>query len=86
MDVRSRRATTQQGYNDGLTQALTFVAGPLVLGLIGYAVDLWAGTRPVLMLVFGSFGVVATFVTAYYEYQAKVTRENEGKPWTRRGA
>jgi F0F1-type ATP synthase assembly protein I len=86
VDVRSRRATAQQGYNDGLTQALTFVAGPLILGLIGYALDSWLGIRPVLMLVLGSFGVVATFVTAYYEYQAKCARADEGKPWTRRRA
>ncbi len=84
VDVRSRRATTQQGYNDGLTQAITFVAGPVILGLVGFALDRWFGIRPVLMLAFASFGVVATFVTAYYEYRAKCARDEEGKPWTRR--
>jgi F0F1-type ATP synthase assembly protein I len=86
VDVRSRRAAAQQGYNDGLTQALTFVAGPLILGLLGFGLDQWLGTRPVLMLALGCLGVVATFVTAYYEYQARCDRDNEGKPWTRRRA
>jgi F0F1-type ATP synthase assembly protein I len=86
VDVRSRRAAAQEGYNDGLTQALTFVVGPVILGLIGFALDRWLGTRPALMLSLASFGVVATFVTAYYEYRAKCARDDEGKPWTRRQA
>lgn len=84
VDVRSRRATVQQGYNDGLTQALTLVAGPVLLGLVGFGLDLWLGTRPVFLLALACFGVVATFVTAYYEYRAKCDRDDEGKPWARR--
>ncbi len=76
----------QQGYNDGLTQALTFVAGPVLLGLVGFGLDVWLGTRPVLMLALACFGVVATFVTAYYEYRATCERADQGKPWTRRQA
>lgn len=86
MEVRNRRAAAQQGYNDGLTQALTFVVAPVLLGLLGFAIDRWLGTRPVFMLVLGSLGVIATFVTAYYEYQARCAREDEGKPWSRRRA
>jgi F0F1-type ATP synthase assembly protein I len=86
VEVRNRRAAAQQGYNDGLTQALTFVVAPVLLGFLGFAVDRWLGTRPVFMLVLGSLGVIATFVTAYYEYQARCAREDEGKPWSRRRA
>lgn len=86
MDVRNRRAATQQGYNDALTQALTFVIAPVLLGLLGFAIDRWLGTGPVFMLALASLGVVATFVTAYYEYQARCAREDEGKPWSRRRA
>jgi F0F1-type ATP synthase assembly protein I len=86
VELRSRRAATQSGYNDGLTQALTFVVAPLLLGLLGFAFDRWLGTRPILMLLLGCLGVVGTFVTAFYEYQARCAREDEGKPWTRRRA
>lgn len=86
MDVRNRRAATQQGYNDALTQALTFVIAPVLLGLLGFSIDRWLGTGPVFMLALASLGVVATFVTAYYEYQARCAREDEGKPWSRRRA
>lgn len=86
MEVRNRRAATQQGYNDALTQALTFVVAPVLLGLLGFAIDRWLGTGPVFMLALASLGVVATFVTAYYEYQARCAREDEGKPWSRRRA
>jgi F0F1-type ATP synthase assembly protein I len=86
VEVRNRRAATQQGYNDALTQALTFVVAPVLLGLLGFAVDRWLGTGPVFMLALASLGVVATFVTAYYEYQARCAREDEGKPWSRRRA
>jgi F0F1-type ATP synthase assembly protein I len=86
VEVRNRRAAAQQGYNDGLTQALTFVVAPVLLGFLGYLLDRWVGTHLVFMLVLGSFGVVATFVTAYFEYQARCAREDEGKPWSRRRA
>jgi F0F1-type ATP synthase assembly protein I len=86
VEVRNRRAATQQGYNDALTQALTFVVAPVLLGLLGFAIDRWLGTGPVFMLALASLGVVATFVTAYYEYQARCAREDEGKPWSRRRA
>ena len=86
MEVRNRRAATQQGFNDALTQALTFVVAPVLLGLLGFAIDRWLGTGPVFMLALASLGVVATFVTAYYEYQARCAREDEGKPWSRRRA
>ncbi|HZR13839.1 MAG TPA: AtpZ/AtpI family protein [Acidimicrobiia bacterium] len=86
MRVGERRATPAVGHNDGLTQALTFVVAPLLLGLIGYGLDRWLGTRPVLMLALACFGVAGTFVTSFYEYQARCAREDEGKPWTRRRA
>lgn len=86
MRVGERRARPSVGYNDGLTQALTFVVAPLLLGLIGFGIDRWLGTRPVFMLALGCLGVAGTFVTAFYEYQARCARDDEGKPWSRRRA
>ncbi len=74
----------RQGYGDGLTQALSLVVGPLLFGLVGAFLDSRLGTRPVFLLGLGLFGVLAAVATAYYEYQARVARHDEGKPWARR--
>ena len=53
-------------------------------GRLGWLIDLAAGTGPVFLIVFGVFGVVGSFVSFYYWYQAQTARLEEGKPWTRR--
>jgi F0F1-type ATP synthase assembly protein I len=70
--------------DDGLSQAFEFAAGPVVMGLIGWLVDLAAGTAPLFLIVFAVFGVIGSFVSFYSRYQAETARLDEGKPWTRR--
>jgi F0F1-type ATP synthase assembly protein I len=77
-------AREQQGYGDGLTQALTLVVGPVLFGLLGAFIDSLLGTSPLFLIAFGLFGVLAAAVTAYYEYQGRIQRHDEGKPWARR--
>jgi F0F1-type ATP synthase assembly protein I len=74
----------KDGYGDGLTQALTLVCGPLLFGLVGAFLDHRFDTGPLFLLVFGLFGVLAAVTTAYYEYQGRMARHDEGKPWARR--
>jgi F0F1-type ATP synthase assembly protein I len=74
----------KKGYGDGLTQALTLVVGPVIFGLIGAFIDSMLGTSPLFLIVFGLFGVIAAVVTSIYEYQGRVARHDEGKPWARR--
>jgi F0F1-type ATP synthase assembly protein I len=76
-------AREKQGYGDGLTQALTLVVGPLLFGLLGAVIDSWLGTSPLFLIVLGLFGVLAAVVTAYYEYEGRIQRHDEGKPWAR---
>jgi F0F1-type ATP synthase assembly protein I len=70
--------------DDGLSQAFEFAAGPVVMGGIGWLIDLAAGTGPLFLIVFAVFGVIGSFVSFYYRYQAETARLDEGKPWTRR--
>src|SRR6185503_577123 len=70
--------------DDGLSQAFEFAPGPVVMGLIGWPVDVPAGTAPLFLIVFAVFGVIGTFMSFYCRYQAKAARLDEGKPWTRR--
>lgn len=84
MEVRKRQAVQAGGFSDGLSLALELAAGPLLFGLIGWALDRAAGTAPLLLLVLGVFGFVGSCCAFSYRYLDAMTREEEGKPWTRR--
>jgi F0F1-type ATP synthase assembly protein I len=82
VELRDRQALWQ-GFGNGLGQAVEMVLTPVLFGAFGALLDHWFGTGPVLMLVFGLFGVVGMALRTYYWYQAKIAAEEEGKPWTR---
>ena len=83
MDAADESAREKDGYGDALTQALTLVVAPVLFGLLGAFVDSLLGTSPLFLLVLGLTGVLATCVTAYFEYEARIARHDEGKPWAR---
>ena len=70
--------------DDGLSQAIEFAAGPVVMGFIGWLIDRSAGTAPVFLVALALFGVIASFVSFFYRYKEQTARQDEGKPWTRR--
>ena len=82
VELRDRQAL-YNGFGNGLGQAVEMVLTPVLFGAFGALLDHWFGTGPVLMLVFGVFGVVGMALRTYYWYQAKIAAEEEGKPWTR---
>lgn len=82
MELRERQATWQ-GFSDALGMAVELVATPMLFVLLGYWLDRWFGTGPVLAIVLGLFGLTGVVLRAYYWYQASMTREEEGKPWKR---
>jgi F0F1-type ATP synthase assembly protein I len=82
VELRERQATWQ-GFGDALAMAVEFVVTPLLFALAGFGLDRWFGTGPVLAIVLGVFGLVGVVLRTYYWYQATMTREEEGKPWTR---
>ena len=83
-DETARDSREKRGYGDALTQALNLVVAPLLLGLVGAFIDNKLGTAPIFLLMFGLFGLLAAAVSAYYEYQGRMARHAEGKPWARR--
>jgi F0F1-type ATP synthase assembly protein I len=84
VEVADQSDREKKGYGDGLTQALTLVVAPVLFGLVGAFIDSLLDTSPLFLLLLGFVGIVATSVTAYYEYGARIARHDEGKPWTRR--
>ena len=63
--------------------AVELVFTPLLFAAIGWWLDGRFDTRPVLAIVLGALGVVGVSLRVYYDYRARMAREEEGKPWTR---
>ncbi|HEX5613900.1 MAG TPA: AtpZ/AtpI family protein, partial [Acidimicrobiia bacterium] len=81
---RERPAPTwQQGFGDGLSQAVSLVVTPLLFALLGAVLDGWLGTRPLLTIVLAVLAVCGMFVSTYYQYRARMDAADEGQPWAR---
>ncbi len=82
MELRDRQAT-YQGFGDALALGVELVMTPILLGLFGFWLDSRLGTWPAFMFAFGLLGVAGVSVRTYYDYKARMAKEEEGKPWTR---
>lgn len=54
------------GHRWGLRVGTEIVASTMIGLGAGFLLDLWLGTRPWLLLLFGAFGVIAGFINLYY--------------------
>lgn len=52
------------------------VLSAVLLGLLGYFVDGWAGTRPLFMIGFTILGFVGATVSIYYRYKHEIATIN----------
>jgi F0F1-type ATP synthase assembly protein I len=73
-----------QGFGDALAHAVELVGTTVIFMLGGLWIDSKLGTRPLFFLVLGALVIVGLGLREYYWYQAKIAREEEGKPWTQR--
>lgn len=83
--MNDKRAMNQ-GFGDGLSRAFELVATPAVFGGIGYLIDRLASTTPVVTVVLAAFGVIGTFVRAWYGYDAEMKALESTGRWARRPA
>lgn len=74
----------QQGFGDGLSQAFSLVATPLLFGFLGWWLDRITGLEPLFVVVLSIFGVVGTFVSTWLQYKARMEQIEAGQPWNRR--
>jgi hypothetical protein len=81
--LNDKRAMNQ-GFGDGLARAFELVATPAVFGALGYLIDRIAGTMPVFTVVLGVFGLVGTFLRAWYGYDSEMRALESSGRWVRR--
>ena len=84
MELRSKRAQPKGGFNDGLSQELSLVAGPVLFGFLGYLLDQRLGTGPLFLVTFGLLAFLGAVLALYFRYQAAMAKEEADKPWNRR--
>jgi Putative F0F1-ATPase subunit Ca2+/Mg2+ transporter len=70
--------------DDVLSHGMSLIAAPVLFGLLGSWLDGLLGTGPVLLVVLAAFGVACSFGSAYYRYEYRMAKHDEGKPWNRR--
>lgn len=56
----------RSGHRWGLRVGTEIVAATMIGLGAGFLLDRWLGTRPLMLLLFGAFGVIAGFVNLYY--------------------
>jgi F0F1-type ATP synthase assembly protein I len=86
LQLRSKWAkpTGRGGADDGLSQALSLVVGPVLFAFVGYLIDQALGTGPVFLLTLGILGFLGAVTALYFRYQAAMARDEADKPWNRR--
>src|SRR5262249_14140297 len=78
------RRQLYSGFGEALAQAFEFAATPILFAALGWWLDSLRGTGPILLVVLSAFGFTGVCLRAMYHYKARVEKEEEGKPWTRR--
>lgn len=82
VDVSQRRELTQQ-MNRG-SGGYELVISPLLLALIGYAIDRGLGTVPVFTVIFAVVALAGVCVKLYYGYRAEMDEHEANAPWAKR--
>lgn len=79
MDLRERRELNN-GFGTALSRAFEFAMIPLLFAVPGWLLDRWLGTGPFLALVTGLFGLAGITARMWFEYTAKMDREQAKIP------
>jgi F0F1-type ATP synthase assembly protein I len=80
----AERRSLNTTFGEALAYAFEFAITPVLFAGLGWLVDQWLGTGPVLTVVLAGFGFIGVCLRTAYRYKEKVEIEEEGKPWTRR--
>ncbi len=83
-DPHAERRALNNGFGDALAQAFEFAVTPILFALLGLWLDSRYGSGHLWVVVLSVLGIAGVCITGIYRYKAKVEKEEEGKPWTRR--
>ena len=83
MDLRDRR-DLYNGFGDGLARAFELAVTPAIFAAIGYGLDRWLGTTPLLTIVLLLFALVGTTYMAWVRYDAEMRRREDDAVWNRK--
>jgi F0F1-type ATP synthase assembly protein I len=81
VDARERRDLNQTMYRSAGSYEL--VVSPVLLGLLGFGLDRWFGTLPVLTIVFATVAFLGACVKLYYGYKHDMDDHERGRPWAK---
>ena len=81
--VLTERRELYQGFGDTLALAFELAVTPVVVGLMGYGLDRWFGTLPILTIVFVVMAIVGLSARLWYGYDARMRAHEANGPWAR---
>jgi F0F1-type ATP synthase assembly protein I len=65
------------------TGGYELVLSPLLLALIGYGLDRWFGTVPVITVIFAVVGLAGAVIKLYYGYRSEMEAHEANGPWSK---
>jgi hypothetical protein len=84
VDPHREKRALNNAFGDALSQAFEFAVTPILFALFGLWLDNRLGTGHLWVVVLSALGITGVCIKTIYRYKAKVAKEEEGKPWTRR--
>lgn len=82
MDDSQRRGLTEDMRRS--TGSFELVLSPVLLSLIGVALDSWLGTLPIITIICAVVGFSGAAISLYYRYQLDMAEHEAGAPWAKR--
>ncbi len=82
--VLTQRRALYQGFGDTLAVAFELAFTPVIVGLMGYGLDRWLGTLPILTIIFVLMAIVGLSARMWYGYDARMKVHEANGPWARR--
>ena len=71
----SAKRELNNGFGNALSSAVELAVTPALMALIGWQVDRWLGTSPLVFLFLFAFTIGYVAWRQYTTYQAKMTRQ-----------
>jgi F0F1-type ATP synthase assembly protein I len=85
VDLKARQELNQ-GFGNALALAVEMVMTPMLLALLGWALDRWLGTAPVFLIALAVFGIVGMALKTYYAYAERMRQHEASGPWASRAS